>query len=186
MLSGGADEGRPLPAELQGVDWQLVEVTESGTTRDVAEVDGTLHFEGSTVSGRACNSYGARTAKVTADEIRTAGFDSTQMACEDVRGELDELTQRVLRAGAAWSLDDDVLVLRSGDLALTYRPRDGVFSSRTATGPAPAARRIARSSSSRRPGHRAGGVRALVPLPTGGGCAHKPCASRAGPSASTG
>lgn len=133
VLSGGHPGERQVPESLQGVDWQLREINEGGRARDVAEVDAALYFDHDHVRGHACNFYGAKTEQLTATDIRVGEFGTTLIGCGGLEGEIDTLTQRVLTTGATWELDEERLTITSGDVTLTYRPRDATFPSRTAT-----------------------------------------------------
>lgn len=134
---GSQDELRPGaaadPAAIEKVDWQLIEVREDGSTRDLAELDAVLRFDGEgRVGGHGCNHFGSD-VRITADRISAGQFDTTLMGCDGARGEVDELLQTTLTGGASWTLQEGTLTLSGAGRELVLRERDAVFPSRMLT-----------------------------------------------------
>jgi hypothetical protein len=55
------------------------------------------------------------------------------MGCNDVRGEIDNVTQAALTGGAAWTIGDGQLRISGDGVELVYRQRDVLFPDRNAT-----------------------------------------------------
>lgn len=115
------------PADLREVDWLLREVVEDGVRRDVADVDAVVRVDREDrLSGQGCNSYGGA-AEVGPGTLRVAESMSTLMGCTGPSQQLDELVQRVLRAGATWTVEDGVLRIRGSGTDLVLRDRGTPF-----------------------------------------------------------
>ena len=118
---------------LRNVDWQLATLRVDGRDRDLGDLDAVLRVsDDDLVNGRACNSFSGK-GVVGPDSLRVTEVFRTQMLCSDLRGEIDELTVRLLRAGASWSISDGALRLAGDAVELTYRVRAAPWSSLTAT-----------------------------------------------------
>jgi len=137
-LAGPADPPVPTPAptaqpaSLERIDWQLMTITRDGRTRDVADLDATLTFDGTGhVGGHGCNHFGGD-VQVVGDRISVANLGSTQMACSGPRAELDDAMTKPLIAGATWSLEAGRLTIRGRGIDLVFRGRDAVFPTRDA------------------------------------------------------
>lgn len=124
VLSGGLDERSQVPAPLQETTWRVVSVVRGAESEDVEALQSRLGFGVDSVSGKTCNSYGAKVDKAIADRITTDGFVSTQMGCGGPAGEMDRLVQALLGSGVTWQRHDAALTLAGGDvtLVLTLQP----------------------------------------------------------------
>lgn len=115
------------PADLRDVEWQFQQVVEGGVARDVSGVDGVLRVNrDDALSARGCNSYGGK-ADVGPGTLTVSESVSTLIGCNGPSSDLDALVQRVLQAGATWSVDDGLLRITGSDVELRLKDRGTPF-----------------------------------------------------------
>lgn len=115
------------PVDLRDVEWQFQRVVEGGVARDVSDIDAVLRVNrDDALSARGCNSYGGK-ADVGPGTLKLSESLSTLVGCYGSSGDLDTLVQRVLRAGATWSVDDGLLRITGSDVELRLRDRGTPF-----------------------------------------------------------
>ncbi|MCU1692431.1 MAG: hypothetical protein JWM64_1522 [Frankiales bacterium] len=110
-------------ASLRGVEWQLQTMDVDETSYDLGGIDAVLRVsDDDQVGGHGCNHWGGR-GKVEAGRVQVSNVSSTMMGCDGVRGQIDDVTQHLLRQGADWVVQEGTLTLTGGGTRLTYRPR---------------------------------------------------------------
>jgi heat shock protein HslJ len=122
------------PNDLRNVDWQLQSLTTTaGGPKDLEGSDAVLRVSADDhVSGHGCNFWGGA-GDVGPGSLQVSQIGSTLIGCSGVEGDIDGITQELLKSGGSWSIDDDVLTLSGGGTTLTYRPRPTPWSNPSAT-----------------------------------------------------
>ncbi len=109
----GDDNASADPMSLEGVQWALVSGIDL-ETEDEASVPSAT-FDSGGVSGRAlCNSY-ASTYTVDGSALELEPVASTRRACRPPGDALEDEFFEALEHVRRWSVEDDELVLMSGD-----------------------------------------------------------------------
>jgi len=116
----GQGAGLTFPSALQGVTWELVTVERASGEENLPNRVSSLVFAPTEVSGKTCNSYGARVKVATPALITSDRFLSTQMRCDGPAGDVDRMVQDVLAGGATWQRQDATLTLSGGGVTLTF------------------------------------------------------------------
>jgi heat shock protein HslJ len=133
---GGDDVGAGGPNTLVGTEWQLREMAVGGSTTAVpAELDAVVRFDGEGGwSAHGCNGMGG-SVEIDGTDLSFADDTSTEdMACDDLRADVDRAVMAVLRGDVEAAIDGGELTLTgSGDDRLRLVVRDGIYPSRTMT-----------------------------------------------------
>ncbi|MBI9045499.1 MAG: META domain-containing protein [Anaerolineaceae bacterium] len=108
LLSACSGNEPNLEAQLQGKTWVLTSYNDS---QPIADRHPTLNFEADQISGTTgCNHYGG-TYQIEGDTIRFEGIFSTEMACLEPTGlmEQERIYLDLLRVADQVELNEDVL-----------------------------------------------------------------------------
>jgi heat shock protein HslJ len=120
ILSACAVNSPTSAPNLEGVTWVL---TGYNQTRPIAGTQPTIQFTEDQVSGNAgCNHYGGN-YQIQNDAIHFDAIFSTEMACQDPAGVMDQEKTylALLRSADRFKLADGVITLFSGpDQVLTF------------------------------------------------------------------
>lgn len=128
-----AAEHPGVPAELTGVDWQLVGLRQGGHERDVSAADAGLIIEPSgRFIGRTGNSFIGNLV-VVKDRLRVLRSEGHMAGFGGLRGELERVVGQLLLTQPRWNLD-------GARRQLQLRDEDGTtlrFQARDSTGVTP-------------------------------------------------